>query len=153
MADPFEDVRKTVKAFLQSRQLQHEASVQHARDTKVNLFRDLAKSGSLSDDWIEYAASLIKKDVESGSKKTQGRKRNETLLRDTSIAEAVHLGVTLGLKASRNTASKKKDADRTPSACSVVADELNMTEASVHKIWSKHGARFVAKEPPAGVRK
>jgi hypothetical protein len=145
MADPFDDVKKIVTSFLESRQLRPEVSVRHSQDTKVNLFRDLAKSGQLSDDWIDYAAGLIRKDVESGSKKKQGRKRNENWLRDTSITEAVHLAITLGLTATRNEATSK------PSACSVVADVLHMTEASVQKIWAKHGPRIGLKEPPKRV--
>src|SRR5437868_649705 len=135
--DHFDDVKKTIEAFLSSRQMKPDISAQHSRATKVQLYRDLAKSGMLSDDWIEYTAGLIQKDVQTGSTKQRGRKRNENLLRDANIADAVHLGVTLGLTPTRNNATIR------PSACSVVADLLGMGEASVQKIWGK--SRFVGK--------
>jgi hypothetical protein len=130
MADRSKEVRDVLASFFLSRQMQPDAGLQHSVDTKVNLFRDLAKEGHLSDDWIDYVADLIRRDMA----RRRGNKPNANWLRNTNIAEAVHLAMGLGLNATRNEATFGR-----ASACSVVAEVLNMSEDNVRKIWTRHG--------------
>lgn len=143
--DPYRSVRETIGAFLEYHRphLTAAAGVARNREALANLFKDQLKAGQLSP-WLEDDIYSLLKDEPAVAR---GRKPFALWLRDSYIAEAVHLAMQAGLKATKNEATEGE------SACSIVATELggvgvNMTEDAVQKIWVKQGPRIGLREPP-----
>ena len=103
---------------------------------------------------LEAAAQLIEEDrllldhlredtvkalrMEAKRRLRPPRKGPKTPLRDVQIVCALLIGMKHGLRRTRSRESKVQDDCRQPSASSIVADALSMSESAVEKIWESH---------------